>query len=93
MSVVRVTQIYLAIYSLGDSPELARDHLSPTLPSLIHRAYQATSHDHRNVRIYGHYPVTHGKDITYYRFPIHSFDIVARRQREMDGIQVHQERL
>ncbi|KAF2267283.1 hypothetical protein CC78DRAFT_551972 [Lojkania enalia] len=35
------------------------------------------SHDHRTVRIYGHYPVIEGKDTTYYRHPIHTFDFTA----------------
>ncbi len=38
------------------------------------------SHDHRAVRIYGHYPVIDGKDITYYRHPIRTFDFT-----ELDG--------
>ena len=35
------------------------------------------SHDHTSVRIYGHYPVIAGKDIKYYRHPIHKFDFTA----------------
>ncbi|KJZ70771.1 hypothetical protein HIM_09855 [Hirsutella minnesotensis 3608] len=35
------------------------------------------SHDHRLVRIYGHYPVIQGKDIKYYRQPIHTFDFTT----------------
>lgn len=35
------------------------------------------SHDHRSVRIYGHYPVIKRKDTTYYRHPIHTFDFTA----------------
>jgi hypothetical protein len=35
------------------------------------------SHDHRAVRIYGHYPVIDGKDTSYYRHPIHTFDFTA----------------
>ncbi|RYO94077.1 hypothetical protein DL764_007893 [Monosporascus ibericus] len=35
------------------------------------------SHDHRSVRIYGHYPVIDGKDTKYYRHPIHTFDFTA----------------
>ncbi|EKG09482.1 hypothetical protein MPH_13477 [Macrophomina phaseolina MS6] len=38
------------------------------------------SHDHSNVRIYGHYPVIDGKDTKYYRHPIHKFDFTV-----MDG--------
>ncbi|KAK3681829.1 hypothetical protein B0T22DRAFT_387673 [Podospora appendiculata] len=37
----------------------------------------SVSHDHRSVRIYGHYPVITGKDIKYYRHPIHTFDFTA----------------
>ncbi|EDN02882.1 predicted protein [Histoplasma mississippiense (nom. inval.)] len=33
------------------------------------------SHDHRTVRIYGHYPIINGDKTTYYRHPILSFDI------------------
>lgn len=35
------------------------------------------SHDHRSVRIYGYYPVINGKDVNYYRHPIHTFDITT----------------
>jgi hypothetical protein len=38
------------------------------------------SHDHRSVRIYGHYPVIEGKKTTFYRHPIRTFDFT-----EMDG--------
>ncbi|KJZ69321.1 hypothetical protein HIM_11279 [Hirsutella minnesotensis 3608] len=38
------------------------------------------SHDHRLVRIYGHYPVIQGKDIKYYRHPIREFSFT-----ELDG--------
>ncbi|KAK4148755.1 hypothetical protein C8A00DRAFT_47474 [Chaetomidium leptoderma] len=38
------------------------------------------SHDHRSVRIYGHYPVISGKDIKYYRHPIRDFSFT-----ELDG--------
>ncbi|KAM4061253.1 reverse transcriptase [Hirsutella rhossiliensis] len=37
----------------------------------------SVSHDHSSVRIYGHYPVIAGKDIKYYRHPIHKFDFTA----------------
>ncbi|RKU40529.1 hypothetical protein DL546_000368 [Coniochaeta pulveracea] len=40
------------------------------------------SHDHRSVRIYGHYPVIDGKDVKYYRHPIHMFDITALDGRD-----------
>lgn len=35
------------------------------------------SHDHRLVRIYGHYPVIDGDKVTYYRHPIHEFSFTA----------------
>ncbi|KAF6811738.1 hypothetical protein CPLU01_15053 [Colletotrichum plurivorum] len=38
------------------------------------------SHDHRLVRIYGHYPVIDGKNTKYYRYPIRTFDFT-----ELDG--------
>lgn len=38
------------------------------------------SHDHRSVRIYGHYPVINGQKTTYYRHPIREFSFT-----EMDG--------
>ncbi|KAB5572275.1 hypothetical protein GE09DRAFT_1098838 [Coniochaeta sp. 2T2.1] len=38
------------------------------------------SHDHRSVRIYGHYPVLEGKDTKYYRHAIRTFDFT-----ELDG--------
>ncbi|KAK4040856.1 hypothetical protein C8A01DRAFT_45876 [Parachaetomium inaequale] len=37
----------------------------------------SVSHDHRSVRIYGHYTVITEKDIKYYRHPIHTFDFTA----------------
>ncbi|KAK3334542.1 hypothetical protein B0H65DRAFT_436873 [Neurospora tetraspora] len=40
----------------------------------------SVSHDHHWVRIYGYYPVIDGKDIKYYRHPIHEFSFTA-----MDG--------
>jgi hypothetical protein len=40
----------------------------------------SVSHDHRSVRIYGHYPVITGKDTKYYRHPIRTFDFT-----ELDG--------
>ena len=36
------------------------------------------SHDHRTVRIYGHYVLIDGKDTSFYRHLIQSFDIVNR---------------
>ena len=38
------------------------------------------SHDHRSVRIYGHYPVIQREKITFYRHPIRTFDFT-----EQDG--------
>ncbi|PQK08282.1 hypothetical protein BB8028_0001g03600 [Beauveria bassiana] len=48
----------------------------------VHRDILAfsVSHDHRSVRIYGHYPVIDGKDTKYYRHPIRTFDFT-----ELDG--------
>lgn len=40
------------------------------------------SHDHRSVRIYGHYPVINGKDTKYYRHPIHEFSFIALDGKE-----------
>ncbi|KAH6632476.1 hypothetical protein F5144DRAFT_252566 [Chaetomium tenue] len=40
----------------------------------------SVSHDHRSVRLYGHYPVITGKDTKYYRHPIRTFDFT-----ELDG--------
>ncbi|KAL2044544.1 hypothetical protein ABVK25_012397 [Lepraria finkii] len=35
------------------------------------------SHDHRSVRIYGHYPVIEAKKTTFYRCPIYRFSFIA----------------
>ncbi|KAL8748256.1 MAG: hypothetical protein Q9184_007460, partial [Pyrenodesmia sp. 2 TL-2023] len=35
------------------------------------------SHDHRSVRIYGHYPVIDGDEYTFYRYSIDDFSITA----------------
>jgi hypothetical protein len=50
----------------------------------LHREIVAfsISHDDRTVRIYGHYPVINGKDTTYYRHPIDTFDFTARDGKE-----------
>ena len=40
------------------------------------------SHDHTSVRIYGHYPVTEGKKITYYRHPIRKFDFTEQEGKD-----------
>ena len=34
------------------------------------------------MRIYGHYPIIEGKDTTYYRHPIHTFDFTALDGKE-----------
>jgi len=36
----------------------------------------SVSHDHRAVRIYGHYVLINGKDTSFYRHLIQSFDII-----------------
>jgi hypothetical protein len=48
----------------------------------IHREILAfsISHDHKSVRLYGHYPVIDGKDTKYYRHPIHGFSFT-----DLDG--------
>jgi hypothetical protein len=45
----------------------------------IHREILAfsVSHDHRSVRIYGHYAVIDGANTTFYRHPVHTFDFTA----------------
>ncbi|KAL2374567.1 hypothetical protein RJ035_001444 [Blastomyces gilchristii] len=40
------------------------------------------SHDHRMVRIYGHYTVIDGNKTTYYRHPIHEFSFAALDGKE-----------
>ena len=40
------------------------------------------SHDHRTVRIYGHYPVMEGAATTFWRKQIHNFDITALDGRD-----------
>lgn len=40
------------------------------------------SHDHRSVRIYGHYPVIEGDKATFYRHPIHEFSFTALDGKE-----------
>ncbi|KAF2756348.1 hypothetical protein EJ05DRAFT_487261 [Pseudovirgaria hyperparasitica] len=42
----------------------------------------SVSHDHRNVRIYGHYPVIKGDKTSFYRHPIHEFSFVALDGKE-----------
>ena len=50
----------------------------------LHREILAfsISHDHRTVRIYGHYPVIDGKETTFYRHPIHEFSFAALDGKE-----------
>ncbi|KAL9123660.1 MAG: hypothetical protein Q9217_006929 [Psora testacea] len=40
------------------------------------------SHDHRSVRIYGHYAVIEEDKTTFYRYPIHTFDFTALDGKE-----------
>ena len=40
------------------------------------------SHDHRTVRIYGHYPVIDGPKTTFYRHPIKTFDFTSEDGKE-----------
>lgn len=40
------------------------------------------SHDHRSVRIYGHYPVINGDRVTFYRHAIREFSFVEMNGRE-----------
>ncbi|KAJ9133169.1 reverse transcriptase [Pleurostoma richardsiae] len=40
------------------------------------------SHDHRSVRIYGHYPVMDGRDTKYHRHPIHEFSFTTLNGRD-----------
>lgn len=42
----------------------------------------SVSHDHRSVRIHGHYPVIKGDKTTFYRHPIHMFDFTALDGKE-----------
>lgn len=50
----------------------------------LHREILAfsISHDHRAVRIYGHYPVIDGNKTTFYRHPIHEFSFAALDGKE-----------
>jgi hypothetical protein len=50
----------------------------------IHRQILAfsISHDHRTVRIYGHYPIIDGKNTTFYRHPLRTFDFTEPDDRE-----------
>ena len=42
----------------------------------------SVSHDHRSVRIYGHYPVIKGDETTFYRHPIHELSFTALEGKE-----------
>ncbi|KAF7914564.1 uncharacterized protein EAF01_000970 [Botrytis porri] len=50
----------------------------------LHREILAfsISHDHRTVRIYGHYAVIDEGKTTFYRYPIHTFDFTALDGKE-----------
>lgn len=50
----------------------------------LHREIIAfsVSHDHRSVRIYGHYPIIDDKKTIFYRHPIHTFDFTALDGKE-----------
>jgi hypothetical protein len=50
----------------------------------LHREILAfsVSHDHRTVRIYGHYPVLEGEKTTFYRHAIHTFDFTSLNGKE-----------
>ena len=50
----------------------------------LHREILAfsISHDHRSVRIYGHYPVIEGDKTTFYRHPIRTFDFTEQEGKE-----------
>jgi hypothetical protein len=50
----------------------------------LHREILAfsVSHDHRTVRIYGHYPVLDGEKTTFYRHAVHTFDFTALDGKE-----------
>ena len=53
-------------------------------PSEVNRQILAfsVSHDHRPVRIYGHYAVIEGNDTKYYRHPINTFDFTTLEGRD-----------
>jgi hypothetical protein len=50
----------------------------------LHREILAfsVSHDHRAVRIYGHYPVIDGSNTTFYRHPIKMFDFTSEEGKD-----------
>ena len=51
---------------------------------VLHREILAflISHDHRTVRIYGHYPAMDGNKTTFYRHSIHEFSFTALDGKE-----------
>jgi len=52
------------------------------------------SHDHRTVRIYGHYPIINGNNTAFYRHPVRTFDFTELEDKEKwTAYKVHQERL
>jgi hypothetical protein len=48
----------------------------------LHILAFSVSHDHRTVRIYGHYPVIDGTKTSFYRHPIHDFGFAALDGKE-----------
>jgi hypothetical protein len=50
----------------------------------LHREILAfsVSHDHRTIRIYGHYPVLDGEKTTFYHHAIHTFDFTSLNGKE-----------
>jgi hypothetical protein len=42
----------------------------------------SVSHDHRSVRIYGHHPIIDGKNTTFHRYPICTFDFTELEGNE-----------
>lgn len=50
----------------------------------LHREILAfsLSHDHRTIRIYGHYPIINESKTSFYRHPIHTFDFTALDGKE-----------
>ncbi|PMD58638.1 uncharacterized protein K444DRAFT_643539 [Hyaloscypha bicolor E] len=61
----------------------------------LHREILAflVSHDHRTVRIYGHYPVLDGEKTTFYYYAIHTFDFTALDSKEKWTILTHLKRI
>ncbi|KAG5980919.1 hypothetical protein E4U55_003476 [Claviceps digitariae] len=42
----------------------------------------STSHDHRSVRLYGHYAVFNSGDTTFHRYTIHTFDFTSLKGKD-----------